>query len=41
MVLSHARSKLPTFDPIALQQAVDQFADMTTRRHVRKWAGKQ
>lgn len=40
-VLSHARSKLPTFDPIALQQAVDQFADMATRRHVRKWAGKQ
>lgn len=40
-VRSHARSKLPTFDPIALQQAVDQFADMATRRHVRKWAGKQ
>jgi 2-succinyl-5-enolpyruvyl-6-hydroxy-3-cyclohexene-1-carboxylate synthase len=40
-MLSHARSKLPTFDPIALQQAVDQFGDMATRRHVRKWAGKQ
>lgn len=41
MVLNHARNKLSTFDPIALQQAVDQFADMATRRHVRKWAGKQ
>lgn len=41
MVLNHARSKLPTFDPIALQQAVDQFADMATRKYVRKWAGKQ
>ncbi|MGV0986528.1 MAG: helix-turn-helix transcriptional regulator [Limnohabitans sp.] len=40
-VLNHARSKLHTLDPIALQQAVDQYADMATRKYVRKWAGKQ
>lgn len=38
-VLHHARSKLTTLDPIALQRAVDQFADMSTRQHIREWAG--
>lgn len=38
-VLNHANSQLTIFDPIALQRAVDQFADMSTRRHIRVWAG--
>lgn len=39
-VLSHARNKLRTFDPIELQQAVDQFADMSTRKSIRNWVGR-
>jgi hypothetical protein len=39
-VLDLARSKLTTLDPIALQCAVDQFADMATRKHIRNWAGR-
>ena len=39
-VLHHARSKLTTLDPISLQQAVDQFADMSTRKQIREWAGR-
>jgi hypothetical protein len=39
-VLYHARSKLTTLDPISLQQAVDQFADMSTRKQIREWAGR-
>jgi len=38
-VLNHARRQLTSLDPSALQQAVDQFADMSTRRHIRVWAG--
>lgn len=39
-VLNNARSKLTTLDPIALQRAVDQFADMVTRKRIRNWVGK-
>lgn len=39
-VLNHARGKLTTLDPIALQHAVEQFADMATRKHIRNWAGR-
>ncbi len=39
-VLNHARGKLTSLDPIALQDAVDQFADMTTRKRIRNWVGK-
>ncbi|MBD8050452.1 helix-turn-helix transcriptional regulator [Limnohabitans radicicola] len=38
-VLIHARRQLTSFDPIALQRAVDQFADMSTRKTIRNWAG--
>ncbi len=38
-VLNHARGKLTSLDPIALQHAVDQFADMTTRKRIRNWVG--
>ena len=38
-VLNHARGKLTSLDPIALQDAVDQFADMTTRKRIRNWVG--
>ena len=39
-VLNHARGKLTSLDPIALQHAVDQFADMATRKRIRNWVGK-
>ncbi len=39
-VLNHARGKLTSLDPIALQDAVDQFADMATRKRIRNWVGK-
>lgn len=39
-VLNHARGKLTTLDPIALQHAVEQFADMATRKHIRNLAGR-
>lgn len=39
-VLHHARNRLTTLDPIALQTAVDQYADMSTRKQIRKWAGR-
>jgi hypothetical protein len=39
-VLNHARRQLTCLDPIALQRAVDQFADMSTRRNIRDWAGR-
>ena len=39
-VLNQARSKLKTLDPIALQLSVDQFADMSSRKHIRMWTGK-
>jgi len=38
-VLNHARHQLTTLDPIALQRAVDQYSDMSTRKHIREWAG--
>lgn len=38
-VLNHANTQLTIFEPIALQRAVDQFADMSTRRNIRVWAG--
>ncbi len=40
MVLHHARNRLTTLDPIALQTAVDQYADMSTRKQIRKLAGR-
>ncbi len=40
IVLHHARSKMAIFDPIGLQRAVDQFADMSTRKNIRAWAGR-
>lgn len=40
MVMDHARSRLTTLDPVALQTAVDQYADMSTRTHIRKWVGR-
>lgn len=39
-VLNHAQRQLTRLDPIALQRAVDQFADMSTRKHIRVWAGR-
>lgn len=39
-VLNHARRQLTSLDPIALQRAVDQFADMSTRKNIRDWAGR-
>ena len=39
-VLNHARSRLTTLDPLALQRAVDQFADMSTRTRIRQWVGR-
>lgn len=39
-VLNLARSKLTTLDPIALQCAVDHFADMAARKRMRNWVGK-
>ena len=39
-VLHHARGRLASLDPIALQTAVDQYADMSTRTHIRKWVGR-
>lgn len=41
MVLYHARSKLATLNPIALQRAIDQYADMSTRQYIREWAGSR
>lgn len=39
-VLNHARRQLTNLDPIALQRAVDQFADMSTRKNIRGWVGR-
>ena len=39
-VLNHARGNVKSLDPIALQHAVDQFADMATRKRIRNWVGK-
>jgi len=39
-VMNHARSRLRALDPVALQIAVDQYADMSTRTHIRKWVGR-
>jgi hypothetical protein len=36
-VLSQARKKLSSFDPALLQQAVDSFGNMATRKQVRAW----
>lgn len=38
-VMNQARSRLTTLDSVALQTAVDQYADMSTRKHIRKWVG--
>ena len=38
-VLSQARNKLSSFDPALLQQAVDSFGSMATRKQVREWVG--
>ena len=39
-VMDHARSRLTILDPVALQTAVDQYADMSTRTRLRKWIGR-
>lgn len=38
-VRCQARSKLSSFDPARLQQAVDNYANVATRKRVRDWAG--
>lgn len=39
VVLSQARSKLPCFDMDRLQQAVESYGNMTTRKRFREWTG--
>jgi hypothetical protein len=38
-VLRQARSKLPLFNSIRLQRAVDSFGSLATRKRLREWAG--
>lgn len=39
-VLEHAQEKLTDLDPVALQCAVDRFGDLSTRKLIRRWAGR-
>ncbi|WP_233253746.1 hypothetical protein [Limnohabitans sp. 2KL-1] len=39
MVLSQARSKLSSFDPKRLQEAVESYGNMATRKRFREWMG--
>jgi hypothetical protein len=38
-VLSQARTKLLSFNPSRLQEALDSYGNMATRKRVREWAG--
>jgi hypothetical protein len=38
-VLSQARTKLPSFDLKRLQDAVDSYGSMVTRKRFREWMG--
>ena len=37
VVLSQARSKLPSFDMARLQEAVERYGNMATRKRFQKW----
>ena len=37
VVLSQARSKLPSFDMARLQEAVESYGNMATRKRLREW----
>ena len=39
VVLSQARSKLSSFDPKRLQEAVESYGNMATRKRFREWMG--
>jgi hypothetical protein len=38
-VLSQARTKLLSFDQLRLQEALDSYGNMATRKRVREWVG--
>jgi hypothetical protein len=38
-VLSQARTKLMSFNQARLQQALNSYGNMATRKHVREWVG--
>ena len=38
-VLSQARSKLGSFDPVQLQESMDSYANIATRKRLREWMG--